>query len=338
MAAPDAKLDLAERERLRQEQPGSDLDRRLARLPDGHPSSSGYEDVAAPRGTGDETREPERIKPLTDAEYAEHLAEVETKLDEARATGLMTNRMFTTDQSKTVWSYERRLLHDEIIETAYAASAAVPCEAKAILVGGLSGAGKTTVLRDDAGIDLSKYVVLNPDVIKEEMARRGLIPEVDSLSPLEASDLVHEESSHVARRLGHRAQADGKNVIWDVTMGRAESVQARIDDLRAAGYTRIEGIFVDISIEASLRRAESRHRQGLEDYRAGIGFGGRYVPAELIKSHADAEWGTQNRRNFESIKERLDTWCRYDNSVDGRAALVAEAQASDQAHVRRADS
>ena len=33
---------------------------------------------------------------------------------------------------------------------------------------------------------------------------------------MEASYLAHEESSHVAKRLARRAQADGKNVIWDI--------------------------------------------------------------------------------------------------------------------------
>ena len=43
----------------------------------------------------------------------------------------------------------------------------VPCERKAIVAGGLPGAGKTTVLPEFAGIDLSQYLMINPDVIKE---------------------------------------------------------------------------------------------------------------------------------------------------------------------------
>ena len=54
------------------------------------------------------------------------------------------------------------------------------------------------------------------------MARRGMIPEVEGLSPMEASDLVHEESSYLARQLALRAQADGKNLIWDITMSDQE--------------------------------------------------------------------------------------------------------------------
>ena len=102
----------------------------------------------------------------------------------------------------------------------------------------IRGAGKTTVLTQHANIDLSQFLMINPDDIKEEMARRGMIPEIDGLSPMEASELAHEESSHLAKRLAHRAQADGKNLIWDITMSSEGTTAGRIDDLRKAGYAR----------------------------------------------------------------------------------------------------
>ena len=112
---------------------------------------------------------------------------------------------------------------------------------KAIIAGGLGGAGKTTVLTEHANIDLSQYLMINPDDIKAEMARRGMIPEVKGLSPMEAADLVHEESSYLALRLALRAQRDGKNVIWDITMSTKKGAEGRIDDLRSAGYNEIDG-------------------------------------------------------------------------------------------------
>jgi predicted kinase len=62
--------------------------------------------------------------------------------------------------------------------------------------------------------------MVNPDEIKKEMAKRSMIPEVAGLSPMEASDLVHEESSHIAKQLALRAVPEGKNVIWDITILR----------------------------------------------------------------------------------------------------------------------
>jgi len=66
---------------------------------------------------------------------------------------------------------------------------------------------------------------------------------------MEASDLAHEESSHIAKILAQRAQASGKNLIWDITMSERSSAEYRIEKLRAAGYTRIEGVFVDIPLD-----------------------------------------------------------------------------------------
>ncbi len=84
---------------------------------------------------------------------------------------------------------------------------------------------------------------------------------------MEASDLVHEESSHDRQATSPPRAGDGKNLIWDITMSSQASTEQRIDDLRSSGYTRIEGIFVDIPVETSVARADARHREGHDDYR-----------------------------------------------------------------------
>jgi predicted ABC-type ATPase len=262
--------------------------------------------------------------PLTDREWGEHITDVRDGLSKAYEQNRNTDSAYTINGAGEVWLEERDRLHDAIIEDLYAKAAGVPCDFKAIVAGGLGGAGKTTVLTEHADIDLSQYLMINPDNMKEEMARRGMIPEVDGLSPMEASELAHEESSHLAKRLAHRAQADGKNLIWDITMSSEESTAGRINDLREAGYTQVNGLFVDISIEASIRRVESRHREGHDEWRTGIGLGGRYVPPEIVEDQADSRWGSKNRNTYESIKASFDSWSTYDNSVDRRPAKLVE--------------
>jgi predicted kinase len=312
------------------------LQRRLDDLSHGHPSSPYNEDGSHKPPVPDvrdyelpEAKEPaarpDRPLPLTDAEHAEHVRDIRICLDKARADGLATDHQHTIDPAREVWSEERDAVHDSIIESLYAGSAAVPCEHKAILAGGLGGAGKSTVLDGHAGVDRSQYLTINPDVIKEEMASRGAVPHVPGLSPMEASDLVHEESSYVARQLALRAQSDGKNVIWDITMSSGASTERRIQELRSASYTSIEGIFVDIPVETSVARADARHRQGHDEYRAGESLGGRFVPAEVIRGQADSEWGSLNRMTFETIKHRFDKWSLFDNSVDGGSPVLVYA-------------
>jgi predicted kinase len=272
----------------------------------------------APSG---DAREP--VEPLTDAEHTEHVAQVRELLDEAHTNGLATELSFFSREEDS-WATERQVVHRDLIDEMYAAAADVPCERKAVMAGGLAGAGKTTVLEERAGVDRSQYLTINPDNVKEEMATRRLIPEVGGLSPMEASDLVHEESSHVAKLLAERALRDGKNIIWDVTMASKQSTERRLDDLDSAGYTT-SGLFVDIPVEVSLRRADQRHRDGHEQYRSGQGMGGRFVPEEVTTAKTDAEWGNANRRTFEEVKNRFADWVVYDNSVDGSSPVMVDS-------------
>ena len=211
-----------------------------------------------------------------------------------------------------------------LLESIYANAAHVPCDGKAIIAGGLGELGRLQFFAKKPDVDLSQYLMINPDDIKEEMARRGLVPAVEGLSPMEATDLAHEESSAIAKQLARRAYTDGKNMIWDITMSSTESTEKRINDLRESGYSKIEGIFVDIPVDVSIARSQARHREGHDDFRAGRGLGGRFVPPEVIKSQADSVWGSQNRKTFESVKRKFDYWTRYDNSSDGRRARLVD--------------
>jgi predicted ABC-type ATPase len=306
-----------------------ELQARLNQLEPGHPSSPWHEDGTprppAPRLTDLERQDPR----LSDTDYKAHVDKVVDGLENARAAGLSTEHLFTINADRDIWTAERSELHNEVIETVYSEAAAVPCERQAIVAGGLGGAGKTTLLERQAGIDLSKFITINPDNFKEELAKRGSIPEIDGLSPMECSVLVHEESSYLARQLARRALADGKNVIWDVTMSSANSTVERIEELRASGYQRVDGIFVDIPVETSVTRTTDRHRRGHDRFLAGDSLGGRYVPAEVIRAQADEEYGSLNRRAFESVKNDFDSWIVYDNSIRDRPTVVVDQKNRD---------
>jgi predicted ABC-type ATPase len=297
---------------------------RLAQLPDWHPSSPDEpERTGSEREGGLADGQRVRPEPLSDAEYAEHVQNVRAELAEARERGLDTSEQFF-DHADNRWTTKRQLIHRDLVDELYGSAADVPCEQQAIMAGGLGGAGKSTVLDKHADVDRPRYLTINPDGIKEAMAGRGLIPEPGGLSPMEASDLVHAESSYIAKRLARRAMDDGKNIIWDITMSSTPATEQRLDDLGRAGYS-VRGIFVDIGIAEAVRRADARHRLGHEDYRAGMGFGGRYVPPEVIETQADPHWGSQNRRTFEQVKTRFADWAVYDNSVTGRDAELIQA-------------
>lgn len=251
---------------------------------------------------------------LTDKEYQAHTAMVETRIGDALHNGAATDAQFGIDVDRGVWQAKRARIHKEIVNDLYGRADGVPSEGKVVVSGGLGGAGKSTVLKGHAGVDTDKYLTLNPDDIKEEMAARGLIPKVEGLSPMESAALIHEESSHIASLLAKRAYADRKNVIWDITMASEGSVRRRIKELRAAGYDDMSAVFVDIPVETSVSRALARHRRGMEDYRAGKGPGGRYVPPAIIRKNKSSTASSANREVFEKLRAEFDRWSLYDNS------------------------
>jgi hypothetical protein len=108
-------------------------------------------------------------------------------------------------------------------------------------------------------------------------------------------------------------------------MSSLEGTEKRISDLRTAGYSRIDGLFIDIPIETSIQRTDARHREGHEKYRAGEGLGGRYLPPEVVERQEDAEWGSKNRKIFDTVKHEFNNWSIYDNSVDRRRAILRES-------------
>ncbi len=93
---------------------------------------------------------------------------------------------------------------------------------QALMLGGMGGAGKSAALESDAvtalGIDKGRFLTVNPDEI---MASRGMIPEYDGLTPMEASTFVHEESSDISLMLAREAVARDMNIAWDMTMHSA---------------------------------------------------------------------------------------------------------------------
>src|ERR1700722_13966165 len=178
--------------------PSDDLRQRMDHLPAGHPSSP-YEADGRRREPGASLRdlhtELEATRPLTDAEWPEHRTDVRSQLTSADDSDLETDHLHTVDEDRKIWTVERNRLQGELVADLYEEAKDVPSSGRAIIAGGLPGSGKSTILSEQAGIDLSKYLTINPDDIKEKMAERGMIPHVEGLSPMEASHLAHEESS-----------------------------------------------------------------------------------------------------------------------------------------------
>jgi predicted kinase len=279
---------------------------------------------AAARAAAAGQAAPGQYAPLTDEQYAVHARDVQEKVNAAAGKGQATSVLHSRDGGYS-WLPQRALEHQQILQDFLARQVSVPSEHRALVMGGLGGAGKTTVLKQIPDISLRDYAVVNPDDFKAELARRGLVPEVAGLSPLEASPLVHDESSYLADQAARLLAERGKNIAWDITMADEASVSQRLAALEQHGYTT-RGVFVDSPVERAVQRAAKRYRQGLEAYREGRDpLGGRYVPPDLIRSQEVVRGITRNKLVFEALKSRFADWQLWDNN--GTAPRLAEKSA-----------
>jgi hypothetical protein len=267
--------------------------------------------------------------PISDEDFAARRDMLATVMKDAEPT-LSTDVLYKPDG---VWTAERAAQQRQIVDDLYAKASSVPNNGVAVISGGLGGAGKSTVLRDHAGIDSSHFLTVNPDEVKEEMARRGMVPEVPGhpgLAPMERSSLIHNESTVIADMVAARAYHDKKNIIWDITMSSQWAVDSRVRDMREAGYGSIRGVFVDIPIDSkgkntgAIDRALARYRGGVDRYSAGIGLGGRFVPDRVMNDQRTPDGSTLNKAAFYATNKQFTDWSVYDNSVTGRAPLLVD--------------
>jgi hypothetical protein len=278
-------------------------------------------------------------------EYEEHIAKVRqvindpanvAKYDTTQLHGLLDPNTDPPTPVEGVYKPERFDEHKKIIDDILAAHSHVPKERKAVMSGGLGGAGKGFVLGNHAGIDKTQFLTVDPDEMKAELLKRGLVPEIPGLLPMEHAKFMHEESSDLANMLMDVATREGMNVILDTTMGSTGSAQKKIAKFHDRGYD-VEGVFVDVPITVSQSSAAGRHLGGVNRFRRGemkdLGFlGGRYVPPEYIEAAApepDSPYNSKNRGVFEELKNMgLFTRSRvYDNSVrakDSEPKLISD--------------
>lgn len=225
------------------------------------------------------------------------------------------------------WSPKRRKQQNAMLNELYQKwGAHIPREGFGMIMGGLGGSGKGTIQDNPrAQLDTSRYMRIDPDEIKKEMALRGMIPQIDHLSPMEASGGVHEEASELAKRLADRAHRERRNVLWDTTMASPGSVGKKIQAMRNAGYGQIDGAFVDVDPGEARRRVEKRHRESQEAWEQGEGLGGRWVPSDVSASNLPTKPGFQSRNAevFDEMTPEFHNTVHFDfNGADPVATKV----------------
>lgn len=259
-------------------------------------------------------------------EYEEYKRNLFARQKELVDKGLTTDALHTIDEKRQVYTPERTAQQDKLLDEAEAKLATgIPAERVAVVMGGLPGAGKTTALRGHAqsvGIDPSQFAEVGADNFKEAIVEHGMVERYPGLPPMEAAELIHQESRKLAERFFGRLVEKGTNIALDSTMSNSAPFLGRegyIERLRAAGY-KVKMIFVDTTPETSLRRAKKRHLLGMDSPN-----GGRTIPDYAITGEASRSqrgFNSRARDTFEDLKSRADEWYLFDSEVDGAPPLL----------------
>jgi chloramphenicol 3-O-phosphotransferase len=183
---------------------------------------------------------------------------------------------------------ERKAVHDKIIaealtdENGELRPRRPEGQRSVLIMGGGAASGKTSALNAGNVETPEGAATVNPDEFKIALPEaRG--PSSDGKEgngladkyPDEWAGIVHEESSHVAKRAIDAARALGLNVVVDKVNGKGGKAVAEIRDFQAAGYD-VQVQFVTRDIDSAMTAAVDRARKR-----------GRSVEPEVIREGHD---------------------------------------------------
>lgn len=235
-----------------------------------------------------------------------------------------------------LWTPERALLHDAVIERFKDRCKGKPQDGHAVLLtGGAPGSGKGRAqrglsqwqaqdtelgdaLRRVHGVDLDDYVLLDPDEFKVSLFEQGGAPELPAhldrlsdgrpLSPSEKASLVHRESGHVQDVIERWARGEGYNLLYDQSLRALGWTSNLLTDLRREGYDQRVVLSVEVPEQQCLEQNAARWLSGRREFDAGRDwYGGRMAPEGFIKGlYADGATGrgySVGRENAEKLAE-----------------------------------
>lgn len=145
---------------------------------------------------------------------------------------------------------------------------------QAIVMVGLPGSGKSTLLRRHLGslFDPRQFVIVDADELKERLLTDEVVVEGADLTGMELSPLTHMEANALAGAWEYSLVSRGLNLAVDIVGSDPERTVARIERLKAAGYT-VHVIFCDVTTDEAVASTLRRSAEG-----------GRPVPPEYVRS------------------------------------------------------
>lgn len=237
---------------------------------------------------------------VTDEEYARHYEFIRR----VRKAEPSTHKQFT---KRSIYNEARAAEQVTLMNGITREDSEIPCDRRVLFLGGMSGAGKSSIVRTHPELLEGEFAFMNPDRVKVAMINNAMAPEIEGLLPLETDELIRYEATVLDQRLVEEYAKLGKNIVIDRTMRSATMFLKLREMLESYGYRDLRGIFVDVDPQEGYRRARERHRAGLNSFlTTGQGFGERPVPGSVAVSSTPAEeskFRTVNAETFSTLVE-----------------------------------
>jgi predicted ABC-type ATPase len=195
------------------------------------------------------------------------------------------------DENASDYLPERKKLHNAIVNKIRASAFCIERDRPiAILMGGVAGSGKSTILKKYAPwMTSDKILKIDADEIRTNL------PEYKGWN----STATHMEVKDIVSRvLGEIGQPCTFDVIYDGTMTNYGKYFSLIRELKSLGYL-VFLLFVKVSPETSLKRVMSRYANPENE--------GRYVPMNTLK-----EMWEDGDKAFNQLKEVSDGYVLFD--------------------------
>ena len=174
-------------------------------------------------------------------------------------------------------------------------------ERNAILLGGGSGAGKSTIVKEFFGEDFdigSEFITIDADEIKTHLDEyKTYINNEDTV--YFAAFYVHAESGDIVDMLLGKCIELGLSFIYDGTMSWKPLYNELLPKLKTKSYHTL-GMYVDVDIEVAQKRVEKRGKEIK-----------RYVDKEVVRK--------ANRNSaivFSQLEEKFDEVAMYNNTEE----------------------
>lgn len=197
------------------------------------------------------------------------------------------------------------------------------------LTGGLPGSGKGFILSKIMK-DEPQFVLVDPDEIKKHILRdlAKANPELkgEMAADRNWSDVIHETSSIMAKRLMNDALRSGKDIVFDSSMAtkNVDKYRSYARTARANGY-RVYGLITNVTEDTANQRALMRAGKPTDVI---LGDGVLSLPGRLTRSdyiHDCAQNLQSNLDTYlqEGIYDRCTVFDNNEHSPDGALRVMA---------------